>query len=191
MRHSDRPLGSEATAPRFHESDTSPVGNDGDRLLERYRYLVRTAPAETVEQAHVQAFARLTPEQRRHILLQIERMAPSEAAALGRQTAGDPASLAQLAAHAEQRQPGVVERALSNASPGVGNLLSVFAAGFVGSTAAQGFLSALAGNQSEAASSDRDTSEEADFSEEFGQGEDNEGFAGGAGFEGDDFEPIV
>src|SRR5688500_3234244 len=35
------------------------------QALERYRYMLKTAPPETLEQAHAEAFAKLTPEQRR------------------------------------------------------------------------------------------------------------------------------
>ena len=41
-------------------------GQAGDeQAIERYRYMLNTAPPETIEQAHAEAFARLTPEQRR------------------------------------------------------------------------------------------------------------------------------
>ena len=35
-----------------------------EQALERYRYMLKTAPPETIEQAHEEAFARLTPAQR-------------------------------------------------------------------------------------------------------------------------------
>src|SRR5918999_1844644 len=45
-----------------------------EQAIERYRYMLRTAPPETIEQAHAEAFAQLTPEQRRLVL---EKMADS------------------------------------------------------------------------------------------------------------------
>jgi hypothetical protein len=32
-----------------------------EQALQRYRYMLRTAPPETIEQAHEEAFAKLTP----------------------------------------------------------------------------------------------------------------------------------
>jgi acyl-CoA reductase-like NAD-dependent aldehyde dehydrogenase len=39
-----------------------------DQAIARYHYMLKTAPPETIEQAHAEAFARLTPEQRRKVL---------------------------------------------------------------------------------------------------------------------------
>ena len=39
------------------------VGDD-EAAIARYRYMLKTAPPETIEQAHAEAFAQLTPEQR-------------------------------------------------------------------------------------------------------------------------------
>src|SRR4029453_19468509 len=36
-----------------------------EQAIARYRYMLKTAPPETIEQAHAEAFAQLTPEQRR------------------------------------------------------------------------------------------------------------------------------
>ena len=49
--------------------DTAPaprreVADDDQRAIERYRYLLRTAPPETIEEVHREAFARLTDDQR-------------------------------------------------------------------------------------------------------------------------------
>ena len=38
--------------------------SDDDAPIARYRYMLKTAPPETIEQAHAEAFAQLTPEQR-------------------------------------------------------------------------------------------------------------------------------
>ena len=50
-----------------------------EQALERYRYLVRTAPPEAIEQAHEQAFAKLTPEQRRMALRDLSAAVPTGA----------------------------------------------------------------------------------------------------------------
>ncbi|MFH6690136.1 hypothetical protein QVL82_15075, partial [Cellulosimicrobium funkei] len=49
--------------------------------IDRYRYLLRTAPPDAVEQAHAEAFARLTPEQRRQVLAELGAQDPAGARA--------------------------------------------------------------------------------------------------------------
>ncbi|MGH3474890.1 MAG: hypothetical protein ACRDOT_08260, partial [Aeromicrobium sp.] len=60
----DRLLGRDQDTPRRRD----PTASDDDRAIERYRYLLQTAPPEQIEQAHEEAFAQLTPEQRREVL---------------------------------------------------------------------------------------------------------------------------
>ena len=43
----------------------APAQSADEQAVERYRYMLRTAPPESSERAHEEAFARLTPEQRR------------------------------------------------------------------------------------------------------------------------------
>lgn len=74
--------------------------------VERYRYLLRTAPPDAVEQAHTEAFAQLTPEQRRRVLDELgSGLPPAE-----RATSDDPQSLARMATRAELRNPGTLEQ---------------------------------------------------------------------------------
>src|SRR5690348_9654223 len=47
-----------------------------EEAIRRYRYLLRTAPPEAVEQAHAEAFAQLTPDQRRQVLGQLANNVP-------------------------------------------------------------------------------------------------------------------
>ena len=77
-----------------------------EQAVERYRYLLRTAPPEAVEQAHAEAFAQLTPEQRRLVLEQLSADVPANE----RTDRDDPQSLARLATRAEMRRPGTLER---------------------------------------------------------------------------------
>src|SRR5437762_11191903 len=101
---------------------------DGDeQATAGYRYLLKTAPPETVEQAHAEAFAALTPEQRRKVLQRLsDEMPEAERAAVA--GAGDtPGSLARLATRAEIRQPGAIERAfggIGSGAPGVGSMVA-------------------------------------------------------------------
>jgi hypothetical protein len=84
-----------------------------EQAIERYRYLLRTAPPDQIEQAHAEAFAQLTPDQRRQVLEQL--------AAVGETPrADDPRSLARAATRAEMRRPGTLERAFGGYGPGYG-----------------------------------------------------------------------
>jgi hypothetical protein len=167
--------------------------------LDRYRYMLQTAPPETIEQAHAEAFEKLTPEQRRQVLAELGRSAPSEEkAAIERTPADDPRALARAATRAEIRQPGIMERTLG-ASPGMGfgaSLLGSFAAAFAGSMVANTFFSALGGfdgfggdeDGGEAAGND-DVSGDADDGSLAGVGDVDGDFDGG-GFDGGDFGDI-
>jgi hypothetical protein len=78
--------------------------SEDQRAIERYRYLLKTAPPDQIEEAHAEAFAKLTPEQRRQVLDQL--------AGTGERPQGDdPRSLARAATRAEVRHPGTLERA--------------------------------------------------------------------------------
>lgn len=100
-------------------NDAAPSATD-EQAIARYRYLLRTAPPEAIEQAHAEAFAQLTPEQRRRLLSELAGdMPPVERNAAMR--AGEaPGALAQVATRAELREPGSMERAWSRMSPAPG-----------------------------------------------------------------------
>ena len=84
--------------------------------VDRYRYLLRTAPPERVEAVHAEAFAKLTPEQRGILHQQLS------AAVMIEDRPGDdePATLARSATRAELRQPGTMENVLSAQGLGSG-----------------------------------------------------------------------
>ena len=119
-----------------------------EQALERYRYLLRTAPPETIEEAHAEAFAQLTPEQRRMVLEELTRELPEHERSGGVRYEDDPRSLARLATRTEMRQPGALERSFGGmGSRGIGygglmagNFLSVFAGILVGSAIAEQFF---------------------------------------------------
>jgi hypothetical protein len=133
--------------------------SDDERAVERYRYLLRTAPPETIEAAHAEAFAKLTPEQRRMVLQELDQtLTPAERAA-GTSYDEDPRSLARLATRAEMRQPGTLERTWSGmpAMGGVGmgglmmgNFLGTFAGFMLGSMVADAFLGSSGYDQGDA-----------------------------------------
>ncbi|HYP76925.1 MAG TPA: hypothetical protein VER12_13250 [Polyangiaceae bacterium] len=133
-----------AFAPRGPATAAGGVDTE-QRALERYRYMLRTAPPETLEQAHTEAFAKLTTEQRQRLLSELAQAAPSaERNAIAATPADDSQALARVATRAEVRQPGILERTLGSSGAGFGvNLLSSFAMGFVGSMVAQSFFSGL------------------------------------------------
>jgi hypothetical protein len=85
-----------------------------EQAIERYRYLLRTAPPEATEQAHAEAFAQLTPEQRHQVLEGLSRELPPQE----RTDREDPRSLARMATRAELRQPGTLERTFGGTYPG-------------------------------------------------------------------------
>jgi hypothetical protein len=106
-----------------------------EQALTRYRYMLATAPPEDIERAHEEAFARLTPDQRRQALEALSRVVPP-----GEIRGDDPASLARTATRAEVRDPGTIERAWGPGgyAPGLGSFfLTTLAASFIGSAIAQ------------------------------------------------------
>ncbi len=76
--------------------------------IERYRYLLRTAPPETIEQVHAEAFSRLTEPQRQQVLAEISAGLPSAE----QPRTSDPGTLARAATRAEYMNPGFMERTL-------------------------------------------------------------------------------
>lgn len=122
---------------------TAAAPKDPDEAaVERYRYMLRTAPPETIEQAHAEAFAKLTPEQRRRVLADVSaELPPAE-----RATSDDPRSLARMATRAEMRNPGTMERALGRGGGMgmggmlAGSLLAGVAGAFIGTAIADAFF---------------------------------------------------
>ncbi len=119
--------------------------SDDEQALARYRYMLKTAPPETIEQAHVEAFAKLTPQQRGILLEQLRAEIPVADAAYAAET---PQALARLATRAEVRQPGTMERLFGRvpaAGSGfggmmAGSLLGSMAGTVLGTMIAQNFL---------------------------------------------------
>lgn len=115
---------------------SDPTGTMSDeQALERYRYILATAPPDEIERAHEEAFARLTPEQRRLALQALAGHVPDSEL-----RGDDPASLARAATRAEVRQPGTIERAWGSAGSGFGLgswFLTTLAGSFIGTAVAQ------------------------------------------------------
>ena len=130
--------------PRQEPQPQSP----DEQAIARYRYMLKTAPPETIEQAHAEAFAQLTPEQRRMLLQQLNANVPEAERASAAQSGADPKTLARMATRAEVRHPGTMERTFGRMGGGVGlggmmagTFFSTMAGAVLGSMIAQQFFS--------------------------------------------------
>jgi hypothetical protein len=142
----ERPIGPPDQSAAQQQAGAS--GRDPDEVaVERYRYMLRTAPPETLEHAHAEAFAKLSRDQRRKVLEDLGNAVPASE----RAAADDPRSLARMATRAEMREPGTMERALGGGRGGMGggmgmggiiagSLLASVAGAFVGTAIADAFL---------------------------------------------------
>ncbi|MES2464620.1 MAG: hypothetical protein V4671_29000 [Armatimonadota bacterium] len=121
------------------------------QAIERYRYMLKTAPPEMLEQAHTEAFAKLTPEQRQQVLSEMSQDIPQAERPMN----DDPQALARAATRAEMRQPGYMERTFGGMGMGGapmmgggmsmggligGSLLTSIAGSFIGSSIAHSFF---------------------------------------------------
>lgn len=145
------------------------------QAIERYRYLLRTAPPETIEQSHAEAFATLTEQQRRMVLEQLREATPERER--GATASSDPQALARMATRAEIRQPGALERIFGRARGGsfggilAGSLLGSLAGAVLGSVVAQHFLAeaapAAGGFGQQGATDEGESEGEEDFADDF------------------------
>jgi hypothetical protein len=95
-----------------------------EQAIARYRYMLKTAPPELIQQTHTEAFARLTPEQRQQVLKQIAAELPPAERPLASAGNATPEGLATLATRAEVRRPGAMERMFGGGGPGFGSMLA-------------------------------------------------------------------
>jgi hypothetical protein len=204
----DRLLGRQAQPPsrpdygtpepdpsRYPSRGGARTGTDSDTAaIERYRYLLRTAPPDAIEQAHREAFSQLTPDQRRQVLTQLGSQLPASE----RATSDDPGSLARMATRAEMRRPGTLERSFGGGGMGMGggigmggliagSLLSSIAGAFVGTAIADAMFDASDSGDSDSGDSDGGNDEASDVADGGASGDVQEtGFDGG-GYDGGDF----
>jgi hypothetical protein len=170
--------------------------SDDEVAIERYRYMLRTAPPEQVEQAHAEAFAKLTPQQRQQVLAELSAAVPPGE----RAQSDDPQSLARMATRAEMRQPGTMERALGGGR-GIGmggmiagGLLASVAGAFIGTAIADAMFDfndsgeggeGGDGGDAEAAADTGDTGDTGGAGD--AGGDYGGGYGDGGGFDGGDF----
>jgi hypothetical protein len=160
-------------------------GSEDDQAVERYRYMLRTASPETIEQTHAEAFAKLTPEQRRRVLEELSAEMPEAERNSVLRAGESPASLARAATRAEIRQPGTMERTFGRigGGPGLGGMmagtfLSTMAGAVLGTALAHSFF-----DSAEAGAGAHDTDTAADAGG-FNEASDGGGFdAGDGGFD--------
>jgi hypothetical protein len=168
--------------------NTNSAATDPDaQALDRYRYMLATAPPEDIERAHEEAFARLTPDQRRAALQALAQHVPA-----GEIRGDDPASLARAATRAEIREPGTIERAWGGAGGAGGGFglgswfLTTLAASFIGTAIAQSFFdNDASGSADGGATADADPGTDGDtgeFDSSDGGGGDLGGDVGGGDF---------
>jgi hypothetical protein len=137
-RGAEAPRGPGAGSPTPTPPPSGPVppGRAGaptdEQAIERYRYLLRTAPPDQVEQAHAEAFAQLSPDQRQQVLAQLAGAVPEGE----RPRSDDPQTLARAATRAEMRAPGTLERAFGGGGPtrgpGFGSMVGASMLGTIG-----------------------------------------------------------
>src|SRR5688572_11620340 len=88
----------EQRAPEARGGARAAAPSEDAQAIERYRYMVQTAPPETLEQAHAEAFAKLTPVQRRRLVQELAQTAPAaERAAIEGTSTEDAPALARIA----------------------------------------------------------------------------------------------
>ena len=143
----------EAPQPAIEQRQLRPQGGQlsDEQAIQRYHYMLRTAPPETIEQAHEEAFVKLTPGQRAMVLRELAATLPAHERAAVASDQHDPKTLARMATRAEMRQPGTLERTFGGMGGGMmgggmtggmlgGSFLSSLAGAFVGSMIAQQFF---------------------------------------------------
>jgi hypothetical protein len=166
-------------------SDKPAAPSVDEQAIARYRYMLKTAPPETIEQAHAEAFAQLTGEQRRLVLQTIGQSVPASERALAEQSEASPQALARMATRAEIRQPGAMERMFGQAG-GVslgglmaGSLLSSIAGTVIGSMIAREFFA----NDSHDRDRAGDAAEDSRVAEDDHAIDDGDNFDSGGGFD--------
>ena len=165
------------------DSTTGATAQDRQAIA-RYRYLLRTAPPEQIEEAHAQAFAQLSPTQRRQVLTEMTQSLPA-----GEQPqSDDPRQLARAATRAEVQQPGYLQRTFGGRGYGMGggmgggmmgaiggSMLGTIAGVVIGTAIADSLMGGFDGSQEQ-----QDASADGGDGGDQGSGDQGSGDQGGA-----------
>lgn len=92
-----------------HPENPNEPNRDDEVAVERYEYLLATAPPETLNRIHAEAFEKLSDGRRR---LLFERLKNDAAAPEDQPVDTAPATLARVATDAETARPGTLLRIL-------------------------------------------------------------------------------
>jgi hypothetical protein len=177
----DRLLGRDEQ-PEPQKRTGAPQRTDDEIAVERYRYLLRTAPPETIEQVHAEAFSRLTDQQRDLLFTQL-----TENAMEGERPANaEPGTLATAATRAELRRPGTLDRVFGGEqaggrqAPGFGSMLGASLLGTVaGYVVGSALVSAFLPDPGGAADASADAGGESGADPGYGGDSDFRGDGGG------------
>ncbi len=141
-------------APATGPQDSTTGATAQDRAaIARYRYLLRTAPPEQIEEAHAQAFAQLSPTQRQQILQEMTQTLPASE----QPQSADPRQMARAATRAEMQRPGYLQSTFGGRGYGGGmgggmmgafggSLLGTIAGVVIGTTVADAMLGGFDGS---------------------------------------------
>lgn len=137
------------------------IGHTGatedERAIARYRYLLRTAPPDRLEEVHAQAFAQLTPQQRQQVLTRLRGDLPQGEAP----RSDDPRELARSATRAEMMRPGYMYGAFGGMSMGgmmMGTMFSTIGGVIIGSAIADALFDGYDSSPEAADAGDADPS---------------------------------
>ena len=188
----DRLLGREE-GPSARRAAPAVDRSEDEIAVERYEYLLRTAPPEAIEKVHTEAFSKLTPQQRDILFDKLTENATTAE----RPADAEPATLAKAATRAELQQPGTLTRTLGSSAlggaggPGLGgmfasSLLGSVAGFVIGSALVSAFMPVDFGNDGPNANANADASG-ADAGAANASGADSSGFDGG-GYDGGSYD---
>lgn len=130
---SGQPYGTGAPGPQDGIGHTG--ATEDERAIARYRYLLRTAPPEKLEEVHAHAFGQLSPAQRQQVLGRLRDDLPEGEAP----HSDEPREMARAATRAELMRPGYMYSAFGPMSMGgmmMGSLFSTIAGVVIGSAIA-------------------------------------------------------
>jgi hypothetical protein len=129
-----------------------PEDLDDYEVQQRYRQVLRNAPPEVIEDAHADAFAQLSPEERRQLAARLRQQAAQLDNAYTDpydrdQDDDDPRTLARMARQAEQRNPNILDQLFGNQQGPLNNPMVKMALAGAAAMAARRFLSGQTGGQ--------------------------------------------